>query len=328
MKVKYILIIVIVGIFFSCNNNNNPNKNANVQPSNPNKAVNNTPPAFSGDSAYSFVKTQVDFGPRIPGSAAHAKCADFIINKLKAYGLEPTVQHGMVSTFDKKSFNLDNILASYKPESKPRILLMTHWDTRPFADADSVDKDKPFDGANDGGSGVAVLLELARQLGIQKPNCGVDFFFSDLEDYGRNNDDDTWCLGTQYWIKNPPKPNYNPDFGILLDMVGAKNAVFPMEGTGMHFASVFVQKVWDIAGQIGYAEYFTQDKTAGTIDDHYFVNRDANIPCIDIVHYEIQHKDYPYFHHKHSDNMSIIDKNTLMMVGQVVLAVIISENGS
>src|ERR1035437_6019462 len=190
MKVKNILIIFIAAIFFSCNNNNNPNKNANIQPSNPNKQLNNTPPSFNGDSAYSFIKTQVDFGPRIPGSPAHAKCADFIINKLKAFGLEPTVQHGMVSTYDKKSFNLDNILASYKPESKTRILLMTHWDTRPFADADSVDKDKPFDGANDGGSGVAVLLELARQLGIQKPNYGVDFFFSDLEDYGRNNDDD------------------------------------------------------------------------------------------------------------------------------------------
>src|SRR5665213_652020 len=192
MKNKIILIIAVSVVLFACNNSNNQNNHANIQPTNPGKSNIVTPPVFNGDSAYSFVKTQVDFGPRIPGTRAHASCADYLTNKLKAYGLKVTVQHGMVTTFDNKSFNLDNIIASYKPELKNRILLLTHWDTRPFADADSIGKDKPFDGADDGGSGVAVLLEVARQLMIQKPECGVDIFFSDMEDYGRNNDDDSW----------------------------------------------------------------------------------------------------------------------------------------
>ncbi len=324
MKAKHLFSFLIIALLFACNN---PQQNNSSNPP-PQKTVTISAPPFDGDSAYLFTKQQVDFGPRTPGSKAHSQCADYIATKLKGYGLEVIVQHGMVSTFDTKKYDLSNIIASYKPDLKKRILLLTHWDSRPFADADSVGKDKPIDGADDGASGVAVLLEVARQLTITNPNCGVDIFFSDLEDYGQNNNNESWCLGTQYWIKHPHKQNYTAEFGILLDMVGAKTAVFPMEGTGMQFAPSYLQKVWSIAAQIGYSEFFTEDKTGPTIDDHYFINRDAHIPTIDIVHYEVLNRDYAYFHHKHSDNMSIIDKNMLKIVGQVVLATINAESGS
>jgi glutaminyl-peptide cyclotransferase len=320
------LSVLVLNLLPSCNNNQTSNS---TKPStNPPKEITIATPSFDADSAYSFVKTQVDFTPRTPGSKAHDKCAEYLTNKLKSYNLQVVVQHGMVSTYDTKQFNISNIIGSYKPELKNRILLLTHWDSRPRADMDSVDMDKPIDGADDGASGVAVLLEIARQLSILKPNCGVDIFFSDLEDDGENNNNESWCLGTQYWIKHPTIQNYNPSFGILLDMVGGKNPLFPMEGTGMHYAPSYIQRVWDIAGKLGFAEYFTDTQTGTTIDDHFFINRDAHIPCIDIVHYEPQIRDYPYYHHKHSDNISVIDKNTLKMVGQVVLAVILNEGGA
>ncbi len=323
---RYLLALILVAFLVSCNNNQNTSTDraTTVAP----KDININIPSFDADSAYSFLKTQVDYTPRTPGSKAHDKCAEYLSGKLKSYNLSVVVQHGNVTAYDAKQYNISNIIGSYKPELKNRILLLTHWDSRPRADLDSVDTDKPIDGADDGASGVAVLLEVARQLNIAKPNYGVDIFFSDLEDDGENNNNESWCLGTQYWIKHPTIVNYNPSFGILLDMVGGKNPLFPMEGTGMHFAPSFIQKVWDLAGKLGFSEYFTEEKTGTTIDDHFFINRDAHIPCIDIVHYEPANRDYPYYHHKHSDNMSVIDKNTLKMVGQVVLAVILNEGGS
>jgi glutaminyl-peptide cyclotransferase len=299
-----------------------------------------TIPDFNADSCYNFIKTQVAFGPRTPGSKAHEECLQYFLNELKKDSLTVTEQKSSARTFDGKRFEFDNITASFAPLNPNRIVIFGHWDTRPFADADSVEPMKPFDGADDGGSSAAMLLEIARHLHKVQPNIGVDLVFIDLEDYGQQDDrdgdypdmKDSWALGSQYWAKNLPQ-GYSPRFGILLDMVGGKNAVFPMEGTSMVNAPDIVNKVWDIAGNLGYSNYFTHETSGMTTDDHTYINQIAAIPTIDIVDYRIVHSsdgktrsgDYPYFHHKHSDNMSVIDPNTLKMVGNVVMNVIYTE---
>lgn len=328
VKIKYQLTgiaLLTVFVFFSACNNSKTEQPVSEQPETP--ATKITAPSFNADSAYRYTKEQVDFGPRVPGTKAHANCATYLTQKLKTFGLDVIVQSGVATTYDSKKFTLSNIIGQYNPQLTKRILLCGHWDTRPFADRDSVNPTKPFDGADDGASCVAVLLETARQLSISKPNVGVDIVLFDLEDYGDQSGDteDTWCLGSQYWSKNPHKADYYAQFGILLDMVGGKNAVFPKEGSSMHFAPAVVNKVWNMAAQAGYAQYFIAAETPPTTDDHVYVNTLANIPCIDIVHYDVNKRDYMPCHHRHCDNMDIIDPATLKMVGQVLLEVVFAE---
>jgi Zn-dependent M28 family amino/carboxypeptidase len=285
-------------------------------------------PNFNADSAYTFIKAQVDFGPRVPGTNAHSNCATYLFNKLKSYGLAVLVQNGTVGTYDGKKFNLKNIIASFRPEMKERILLCSHWDTRPIAEKDLKAPDKPGDGANDGASGVGVALEIARQLSLTKPNIGVDILFFDLEDYGKSGYDDgksSWCLGSQYWAENLHTPNYYAKFGILMDMVGGKDAIFVKEGISVEYASAVVDKVWKAASNIGYGNYFVaQTKSFLGEDDHKYVNN-AGIPCIDIIQYNQVSGAFPDYHHTHQDNMNAIDANTLKAVGQTLLEVIYTE---
>lgn len=287
-------------------------------------------PDFNADSAYTFVKKQVDFGPRVPGSKAHANCAAFFQKKLKGYGLKVTLQQAPITTFDNNTFTLQNIFAAYRPELKNRILLCAHWDSRPFAENDLVNIGKPIDGANDGASGAGVLLEVARLLALHQPEIGIDIFLNDLEDYGQPDMDmgptksDTWCLGTQYWAKNKAA-DYQPKFGILLDMVGGQNPSFPKEGTSMNYAPEIVHKVWKTAASLGYGNVFINQEAHATTDDHLYLNSIAQIPTIDIVHMEPSSERYPSYHHTHGDKLDIIEKSTLKMVGQTLMQVIYEE---
>ncbi len=290
-------------------------------------------PSFDADSAYLFIKQQVDFGPRFPNNEAHAKCANFLKNKLQEYGLTSTIQLGSAKTFNNKNITIKNIIGEYNPEAKNRILLFAHWDSRPFADQDTKDLTKPILGANDGASGVGILIEVARQLSIKKPTIGVDIIFFDAEDYGQPNsamtmmDSDSWCLGSQYWAKNLHKPNYKADFGILLDMVGNANALFTQESISMKYAPQIVAKVWNTAAELGYSNHFVTEQTffVGT-DDHKYVNQIANIPSIDIIHYERSTGNFHQSWHTHNDNMEVISKPTLSAVGETLLAVIYKES--
>jgi len=308
-------------------------------PSNPILPKNNapvkkvTPPDFNSDSAYLYVQEQVDFGPRFPNNEAHAKCAEYLKNKLLSFGLKTSIQTGKAKTFNNKDITIKNIIGEYNPEATKRILLFAHWDSRPFADQDTKQMTKPILGANDGASGVGILIEIARQLAIKKPEIGVDFIFFDAEDYGQpssgmmiESNVDTWCLGSQYWAKNPHKANYKAEFGILLDMVGSANANFTQESISMTYAPDIVRKVWNKASQIGHSSYFKNEQTffVGT-DDHKYVNEIANIPSIDIIHYERNTGNFHSSWHTHQDDMSIIDKMTLSAVGETVLAVILDE---
>ena len=194
--------------------------------------------------------------------------------------------------------------------------------------------DVPIDGANDGGSGVGVLLEIARQLSINPAEIGVDIIFFDGEDYGKpngvqsiQNDFLEWCLGSQYWSKQPHRYGYRARFGILLDMVGAKNAEFNKEGTSMNYAPHVVRKVWTRAQELGYGHRFLNNQTPETIDDNLFVSEFAGVPSANIVDYKMNvlPMGYGFFHHTHADNMDIIDKEVLGEVGTTVLSVVYSE---
>jgi len=321
---KIVLLFITIFLFASCTNEPKQPEDNIVKP--PVVEVKKIPtPDFNADSAYSFVKAQVDFGPRIPGTKAHANCADYFITKLKSYGCETFMQSATIQTFDKKQFKLKNIIGAFNPNAKKRIIICSHWDTRPWADGDKATKDKTFDSANDGPSGVGVALEIARLLNNVKPELGIDFIFFDLEDYGTSNDDESWCLGSKYWAKNMHKPNYYADYGILMDMVGAANAMFPKEKQSVDYASSIVDKVWNAASRIGYSNYFApQVKFFVGNDDHIPLN-EAGIPCIDIIEYNQATGGFGDYHHTVKDNMDIIDKKTLKAVGQTLLEVIYSE---
>jgi len=304
--------------FFSCSNDDSANGNdSQVVKNNSHSIV--SAPRFNEDSAFAFVKAQVDFGPRIPATPAHAACAEFFVNKFKEFGFEVTVQTGTVIS-EGKNMPMKNIIASFHPERNNRFLLAAHWDTRPFSDRDEKEKDKPFDGANDGASGAAVLLEIARQFGIAKPALGIDIILFDMEDYGKE-----YCLGSEYWGKNLHKPGYVAQYGILLDMVGAQGAVFPREGLSRKYAPFVVKKIWNKASHLGYSHYFIFQDIHELTDDHYNIITLANIPCMNIIHFDPATQDFGTFHHRQSDNMNIIDKNTLKAVGQTVLEVIWEE---
>ena len=321
---------VVLLFLFSCTREPKKDVSVETQPAQPERVT--AVPVFNSDSAYAYVKTQVDFGPRVPLTKAHAQCAEYLINELTKYADSVIVQKGIVITFDNKKIECKNIIAQFLPQQKRRVLLCAHWDTRPWSDSDTQRKDEPNDGASDGASGVGVLLEVARQLKQNKPGIGIDIIMLDMEDYGQPDDtpfekkEDTYGLGSQYWAKNPHVPNYNAEYGILLDMVGATNATFSRERYSLHFASGIVSKVWNTANQIGYSGYFPYSEGGAIMDDHYYINTIAKIPCIDIIQHDMTTRSgFGSYHHTHADNMNIIDRNTLKAVGQTLLEVVYSE---
>lgn len=320
----YTLVLAISVV--ACGNTNTESKSA----------ANETPapvsvPTFNADSAYNYVASQVAFGPRVPNTEQHQACADWLSAELKRHGAVVTEQKAKVYTYDKKELNAINIIGSYNPESKKRILLCAHWDTRPFADEDKNKENHhtAIDGANDGASGVGVLLEMARLMGEKAPDTGVDIIFFDAEDWGTPKFDksgyteDDWCLGSQYWAKNPHVRNYKANFGILLDMVGAPNATFYKEGYSMQYAPTYVNKVWDKAAELGYGNYFSQAEGGYITDDHYYVNTIRKIPTIDIIQYSpYTSSGFGDYWHTVNDTMDNIDKNTLKAVGQTVTNIV------
>lgn len=301
----------------------------------PDKVVAVQVPQFNADSAYAYVKAQVDFGPRVPNSKEHTACADYLIAKLKQFGATVTEQRCDLSGYDGTLLKSVNIIGSYKPDSHKRIVLFSHWDSRPWADEDpdKANWHKPILAANDGASGVGVLLEIARLIQKQMPEMGIDIVFLDAEDYGTptfykgQSDEKSWALGAQYWAANPHADNYTARFGILLDMVGGKGATFYKEQYSEQYASSINKKVWKAAAALGYDTYFINQKGEGVTDDHTFINQTAHIPTIDIIPNDVncQTSSFGPTWHTMADNMSNIDKGTLKAVGQTVMQVIYNE---
>lgn len=281
-------------------------------------------PSSDVDSVYSYVENQLQFGHRIPGTPEHVACKNWLVNKFKDFGAQVETQEFKASFFDKVDQQAYNIIATYNPDHEQRILLAAHWDSRLVAekDPDASKKDSPIHGADDGGSGVAALLEIARQIQQNPIDLGVDIILFDAEDNGGDENSFSWCLGSQYWSKNKHRADYNAEFGILLDMIGAKGATFPKEGYSQQFAKKYHDKVWTLAQMMGNKDLFLNQPFAGINDDHYHVNRNAKIPMIDIINYDLSRNTFDEYHHTHSDNIDIIDKKVLRTVTQVVLATI------
>ncbi len=334
-SVKFLPVFFMLLVFFiSCGDTKKPGSTTS-KPKKENQDKKIKTPDFNVDSAYFFVEKQLTFGPRVPGSEAHAACALWLEQTLGKYADDVMVQEFKSRVYNNKIFDGKNIIASFNPEKRKRIFLGAHWDSRPYADhdQDAANHQTPIDGANDGASGTGVLIEIARQLSNQKPDVGIDIILFDLEDYGppqdnqTNQSTDTWGLGSQFWSRNPHIPAYSAQFGVLLDMVGANDAVFPLEGFSMYYAPDITKKVWAIAGEIGYDDYFIYEKGGYITDDHYFVNKIAKIPMINIIHLDPESTNGTFYDHWHTvnDNLEQIDPATLKVVGQTVLEVIFRE---
>lgn len=299
-------------------------------------------PAFNADSAYAYIDQQVKFGPRVPNTPAHVKTGSYLVAKLKQFGCEVIEQAFVATTWDGKKINARNIIGTINPQATKRVFISSHWDSRPIADNDSIaaNKTKPVPAANDGASGVGVMLELARaiQQAKTKPNIGVDFICFDVEDLGdgekaskdfekESGDIDYlgYGLGSRYWAKNLHKPGYSAYYGILLDMVGAKGATFPKESYSVQMAPSVVNNVWQTASRLGYSQYFVDAPGGQITDDHVAPNTIAKIPTIDIIQLNTQTGGFFPAHHTLADDMRNIDRGTLKAVGQTLLQVLYNE---
>jgi hypothetical protein len=287
-------------------------------------------PAFSKDSAFVYLKNQCNYGPRVPNTEAHRQCAAYLANELKRFGAKVIEQDATLEAYNGTLLHAKNIIGQFYPEKDKRVILFAHWDSRPYSDhdPDPANHRKPVMGANDGASGVAVLLEIARLLQMEEPAIGVDIVFFDAEDYGEpsfeiSNKQNTWCLGAQYWGRNP---HYiiKPQYGILLDMVGGRDPQFYQDVTSVRMASGVLDKVWSTAKRLGYGDYFHTQVGGSIIDDHVYVNILTGIPTIDILDFSPE-RGFPDTWHTVNDVPENIDIHTLGMVGNLVTTVIYSE---
>lgn len=300
-------------------------------------------PAFCADSAFRFVAEQVHFGPRVPGSQAHTRCVIYMVNKLRSFGAEVTLQHGTKTNYAGEEQPIINVIGHFPGDSAlEAVLLCAHYDSRPWCDEEEI-YDNRFQGvpaANDGASGVGVLLEVAHQIGVARADTcrksgkkmPIDIVFFDCEDMGTPSfytgpqREHTWCLGSQLWAEQfaygtdkPVSDKY--EYGILLDMVGAPNATFPKEYYSMQAAGNYVEKIWRQANRLGYGKYFSSAAAYPIVDDHYYIASIAGIPCVDIIHYDAAgNTGFPSWWHTTQDNMRNIDKNTLGAVGETILS--------
>ena len=292
-------------------------------------------PRFSADSAMLYIKAQCAFGSRVTGSDAARRCGDFLMERFKAYGAEVKEQTGTVTIWDGTQLPARNIIASINPSNSDRILLCAHWDCRPWADndPDEANYHTPILAANDAASGVAVMLEICRLLQKQPVQVGIDMICFDAEDLGtpqweegRLGSADTWCLGSKIWAEKARDDGYKARYGVLLDMVGGYGATFSREGISMRVAQPIVNRVWQLAGQLGYRQFFPLTDGGSITDDHINVNVIADVPCIDIIpYYREGPSSFGPTWHTIKDTPDNIDPNVIEAVGQTITQLIYNE---
>jgi glutaminyl-peptide cyclotransferase len=275
------------------------------------------PERFDGAAAFELLRRQVEFGPRAPGTPGHQAQLQWMEAFLREHTPDVTLQpFTHVSGRTGQTLRMTNVLARFNADSRQRVLLVAHWDTRPTADEDRdpARRNQPILGANDGASGVAVLLQLATVLSRHSPPIGVDLLLVDGEDWAPGE----MFLGSTYFAANLP-PGYRPLYGIVVDMVADQNPVFPVEGYSNEYAPEVVARVWRLAAELGYERFFPNRAGPYVMDDHIPLNR-AGIRTIDII-------DFDYgpgnrFWHTHQDVVENTAPLGLEVVGTVLLELI------
>jgi glutaminyl-peptide cyclotransferase len=286
--------------------------------------------AFVADSAMSYAKQQVDFGPRVPGTPQAAKAGDWIVAMMRQRADTVIEQRWTHRTADGKDLPLRNILARFRPNATQRILYLTHWDTRPIADADPIlgNRGTPIPGANDGAAGVGMLIALGDALKKTPVNVGVDLLFVDGEDYGKSFDAPYTdvLLGSQYFAEHLPSANYRPIFGILWDMIGDKDLNILQEGNSMRQAPEVVSRVWQKAADMGYEKYFIPRTGYDVTDDHVpLLNKGLRVIDVIDLDYGPLGPDgtaNPNYHHTLQDTIDKISTKSLQIVGDVGLGLL------
>lgn len=271
---------------------------------------------FDGERALGYVRQQLEFGPRIPGTPGHERAGDWLLGELRARADTVIVQAFTHRTGRGETLHLRNFLARFRPEAAERVLFLAHWDTRPRADQSQnlAAQRLPVPGANDGGSGVAVLLGVADALQARAPALGVDLLLVDGEDYGDFSDTTETLIGSRYFAAHLP-PGYAPLFAVLFDMVGDRDLQIYHEGNSAAFAPEVVVRVWRTADELGYGRYFLPGARHTLTDDHVPLQQ-AGIRAIDVVDF-----DYPYWHTT-DDTIDKISAASLQIVGDVALALV------
>ena len=325
MNYKYLCVVVALMFLAACGFTSQKAESMTE------KVAERVVPKFNSDSAYEYVKAQCDFGPRVPGSEAHALCLAYFVEKFNSFGADTViVQEGESVIYDGTKMPIRNVIASYGVGKSNRVMICAHWDSRPFADNDVnlANRRKPIIGANDGASGVGVIMELARQLGMKDAAMGVDLILFDLEDLGAPDwaetrlSDGGWALGSKYWASRPHVSGYQAQFGILLDMVGAQGAQFYREYFSDRYASWVLDRVWSKAADMGLSNVFVNQQGGAVTDDHVNVLK-AGIPCIDIIQFQRDTESgFGDYWHTHNDDMRNIDRATLDAVGRVLMEII------
>ena len=277
-----------------------------------------TPGPFSGEQALAYVKAQLDFGPRVPGSEAHRKTGDWIVQMMKARADTVIEQRWDHTAADGKVLPLRNVFARFRPEATERVLYVTHWDTRPRSEnaRDPEQKLLPVPGANDGASGTAMLIALGDVLKKTPPAVGVDFLFVDGEDYGEFGPPEVdVLLGAKYFAEFPLVANYTPLFGVLWDMIGDRDLKFEKEANSMRDAPEVVARVWEQANALGHGSVFVPTEGIGITDDHIPLLK-AGLRVINVIDLDFK------WHHTPDDTIDKISAASLKIVGDVALALV------
>ena len=284
-----------------------------------------SPPRFDGEAAMRYVRAQVAMGPRVPGSEGHRRAGAWLVAEMRKRADTVVVQEWTHVTARGDSLPMRNVLARFRPRDRDRVLYVAHWDTRPFADgaAEPHRRALAVPGANDGASGVALLLAVGDALRRSPPALGVDLLLVDGEDYGDFARREDVLVGSTWFARHPPEAGYRPRFGVLWDMVGDRDLQIYQEGHSARAAPELVERVWRVAEALGHGERFIA-RVRHTIDDDHLPLLRAGLPVIAVVDY-----DYPRpprfgaprvsYHHTAEDDMDKVSAASLQVVGDIAL---------